>query len=101
VVSTTVLLLPEFLPDLVEDDAVVLSFNDRQIVVRTPRPRTLLSTTGASQLAPGWVTSTSHPDTARQVLRHTNHCTTWKHYTRTSSERRREAIEALDKLFNG
>jgi hypothetical protein len=42
VVSTTVLLLPEFLPDLVEDDAVVLSFNDRQIVVRTPRPRTLL-----------------------------------------------------------
>jgi len=28
VVSTTVLLLPEFLPDLVEDDAVVFSFND-------------------------------------------------------------------------
>jgi hypothetical protein len=45
VVSTTVLLLPEFLPDLVEDDAVVLSFNDLQIVVRTPRPRTLLSKT--------------------------------------------------------
>jgi len=43
VVSTTVLLLPEFLPDLVEDDAVVLSFNDLQIVVRTPRPRTLLA----------------------------------------------------------
>jgi len=42
VVSTTVFLLPEFLPDLVEDDAVVLSFNDLQIVVRTPRPRTLL-----------------------------------------------------------
>jgi len=42
-VSTTVLLLPEFLPDLVEDDAVVLSFNDLQIVVRTPRPRTLLA----------------------------------------------------------
>jgi hypothetical protein len=40
--STTVLLLPEFLPDLVEDDAVVFSFNDLQIVVRTPRPRTLL-----------------------------------------------------------
>ena len=42
VVSTTVLLLPEFLPDLVEDDAVVFSFNDPQPVVRTPRPRTLL-----------------------------------------------------------
>jgi hypothetical protein len=42
VVSTTVLLLPEFLPDLVEDDAVVFSFNDLQAVVRTPRPRTLL-----------------------------------------------------------
>jgi len=41
--STTVLLLPEFLPDLVEDDAVVLSFNDLQVVVRTPRPRTLLN----------------------------------------------------------
>jgi hypothetical protein len=37
-----VLLLPEFLPDLVEDDAVVFSFNDLQIGVRTPRPRTLL-----------------------------------------------------------
>jgi hypothetical protein len=42
VVSTTVLLLPEFLPDLVEDDAVVFSFNDLQPAVRTPRPRTLL-----------------------------------------------------------
>jgi hypothetical protein len=47
VVSTTVLLLPEFLPDLVEDDAVVFSFNDLQRIVRTPRPRTLLAT--------GWV----------------------------------------------
>ena len=28
--------------DLVEDDAVVFPFNDLQIVVRTPRPRTLL-----------------------------------------------------------
>jgi len=46
-VSTTVLLLPEFLPDLVEDDAVVLSFNDLQIVVRTPRPRTLLDGSAA------------------------------------------------------
>jgi hypothetical protein len=45
VASTTVLLLPEFLEtDLVEDDAVVFSFNDLQIVVRTPRPRTLLRT---------------------------------------------------------
>jgi hypothetical protein len=42
--STTVLLLPEFLPDFVEDDAVVLLFNDLQVVVRTPRPRTLLRT---------------------------------------------------------
>jgi len=42
-VSTTVLLLPEFLPDLVEDDAVVFSFNDLQAVLRTPRPRTLLT----------------------------------------------------------
>jgi hypothetical protein len=30
VVSTTVLLLPEFRPDLVENDAVVFSFNDLQ-----------------------------------------------------------------------
>jgi hypothetical protein len=52
VVSTTVLLLPEFLPDLVEDDAVVLSFNDRQIVVRTPRPRTLLNR-GVNGESPG------------------------------------------------
>jgi hypothetical protein len=29
--------------DLVEDDAVVTSFNDLQTVVRTPRPRTLLT----------------------------------------------------------
>jgi integrase len=42
-----------------------------------------------------------HPDTAKQVLRHTNQSTTMKHYTHTSSERRREALEALDKLFNG
>jgi integrase len=42
-----------------------------------------------------------HPETAKQVLRHTNQSTAWKHYTNTSSERRREAIEALDKLFNG
>jgi hypothetical protein len=42
VVSTTVLLLSEFPLDLVEDDAVVFSFNDLQAIVRTPRPRTLL-----------------------------------------------------------
>jgi hypothetical protein len=53
VVSTTVLLLPEFLPDLVEDDAVVLSFNDLQIVVRTPRPRTLLLLAPESLLIEG------------------------------------------------
>ena|SRR5437867_132490 len=41
-----------------------------------------------------------HPDTARQVL-HANQSTTMKHYTQTSSERRREAIESLDKMFNG
>jgi integrase len=42
-----------------------------------------------------------HPDTARQVLRHANQSTTMRHYTQTSSKRRREAIEGLDKLFNG
>jgi hypothetical protein len=41
---TTVLLLSEFLTDLVEDDAVVFLFNDLQTVVRTPLPRTLLGT---------------------------------------------------------
>jgi signal transduction histidine kinase len=41
--STTALLLSEFLTDLVEDDAVVFSFNDPQVIVRTPRPRTLLA----------------------------------------------------------
>jgi hypothetical protein len=39
---TTVLLLSGIPTDLVEDDAVVLSFNDLQ-VVRTPLPRTLLA----------------------------------------------------------
>jgi integrase len=42
-----------------------------------------------------------HPETAKQVLRHSKQSTTMKHYTRTNSERRREAIEALDALFNG
>ncbi len=42
-----------------------------------------------------------HLDTAKQVLRHANQSTTMKHYTHTSSERRRDAIEALDRLFNG
>jgi len=52
VASTTVLLLPEFLEtDLVEDDAVVFSFNDLQIVVRTPRPRTLLRRQSANDQA--------------------------------------------------
>ncbi len=37
------LLLSEFLSDLVEDDAVVFTFNDRQAVVRTPLRRTLLA----------------------------------------------------------
>jgi len=49
VVSTTVLLLPEFLPDLVEDDAVVFSFNDHQIV-RTPLRRTLLMYESVSRI---------------------------------------------------
>src|SRR6266545_1459851 len=34
---------PRVPTDLVEDDAVVFSFNDLQRVARTPRPRTLLS----------------------------------------------------------
>lgn len=42
-----------------------------------------------------------HLDTAKQVLRHAQQSTTMKHYTHTSSERRREAIVALDKLVNG
>lgn len=41
--STTALLLSEFLTDLVEDDAVVFSFNDLQVIVRTPLGRTLLA----------------------------------------------------------
>ena len=42
-----------------------------------------------------------HPDTAKQVLRHSQSSTTLEFYTKTSSERRRAAIEALDHLFNG
>jgi len=55
-----VLLLPEFLPDLVEDDAGVFPFNDLQGIVRTPRPRPLLGSRGCSagegacQQLPGW-----------------------------------------------
>jgi hypothetical protein len=41
-----------------------------------------------------------HPETAKQVLRHSQQSTTMKYYTRTKSERRNEAIEALDDLFN-
>jgi hypothetical protein len=48
-----VLLLPEFLPDLVEDDAVVFSLNDLQGIVRTPRPRTLLTTRCSSSAKSG------------------------------------------------
>jgi integrase len=39
------------------------------------------------------------PDTAKQMLRHSQHSTTMKHYTRTSSAVRREPVEALDELF--
>jgi integrase len=42
-----------------------------------------------------------HPDTSKQILRHANQSTTLKYYTQTSSESRREAIEALGRLFNG
>jgi len=38
-----VLLLSGIPIDLVEDDAVVFSFNDLQVVVRTPLRRTLLN----------------------------------------------------------
>lgn len=49
-----------------------------------------------------------HDDTARQVLRHSESNTTIDYYTKTmgyytksSSETRRAAIQALDQLFNG
>ena len=56
------LLLPEFLPDLVEDDAVVFSFNDLQIVIRTPRPRTLLD-------EPTWQEYAGRPGTSNGASR--------------------------------
>jgi integrase len=42
-----------------------------------------------------------HADTAKQVLRHSQSSTTMEYYTRSSSESRRAAIQALDQLFNG
>lgn len=42
-----------------------------------------------------------HPDTAKQVLRHSQSSTTMDFYTKTSSDRRRTAIEALNERFNG
>jgi hypothetical protein len=42
-----------------------------------------------------------HRDTAKQVLRHSQSSTTLECYTKTSSDRRKAAIEALDQLFNG
>jgi integrase len=42
-----------------------------------------------------------HPDTAKQVLRHSETSTTLEYYTKSSSEKRKAAIEALDGLFNG
>ena len=49
-----------------------------------------------------------HDDTARQVLRHSESNTTIDYYTKTmgyytksSSETRRAAIQALDQSFNG
>jgi hypothetical protein len=57
--------------------------------------------TGASLPAHGSGELNVHPDTAKQMLRHSQHSTTMKHYTRTSSAVRREAVDALDHLFNG
>ncbi|MEA2581352.1 MAG: hypothetical protein QOE83_2244 [Actinomycetota bacterium] len=52
--------------------------------------------------AGSWLANSNvHPDTAKQVLRHAQQSTTMKHYTQTSPERRREAIQTLDNLFNG
>ena len=42
-----------------------------------------------------------HPDTARRVTRHSQSSTIMEYYTKSSSEPRRVAIEALDQLFNG
>jgi hypothetical protein len=42
-----------------------------------------------------------HPDTAKQVLRHSKSSTTMEYYTRSSSDARKAAITALDELFNG
>ena len=42
-----------------------------------------------------------HPDTAKQVTRHSQSSTLMEFYTKSSSESRRAALEALDGLFNG
>jgi integrase len=42
-----------------------------------------------------------HPEVAKQVMRHSQHSTTMKYYTHAKSERRGEALEALDDMFNG
>ena len=42
-----------------------------------------------------------HPDTAKQVTRHSQSSTLMEYYTSSSSESRRAALEALDDLFNG
>lgn len=41
-----------------------------------------------------------HPDTARQTTRHSQSATLMEFYTQASSDSRRAAIEALDRLFN-
>jgi integrase len=41
-----------------------------------------------------------HPDTAKQVLRHSESSTTIEYYTRSSSAARKAALVALDELFN-
>jgi len=46
---TTVLLLSGISTDLVEDDAAVFAFNDRQTVVRTPLPRTATASTAGHE----------------------------------------------------
>lgn len=42
-----------------------------------------------------------HPDTAKQITRHSQSSTLMEYYTKSSSARRKAALEALDALFNG
>ena len=48
-----------------------------------------------------WADLNVHPDTAKRVTRHSQSSTFMEYYTKSSSESRRAAIEALDQLFDG